>query len=183
MRDPGSAVAESLRQMRDPGSAVAESLRQMRDPGSAVAESLRQMRDPGSAVAKSLRQLGDPASQIASTLEQFGRKHWSELHHAVHAVRLELRLEVDAEEPFEFVDELLDNKQAPLGQTLASLPLTVQVTLLIGGLQVLDRAERFLSDLAHLSLPPGIRSATDLLFASIIFLVLWIDQVQPPSDE
>jgi hypothetical protein len=195
---PPPALREAARLAAQPPAGLQEVARLASQPPVGLQDAIRLATQPSPAIREALKlaMQPNPAIQaVIDTLEARGLRDVLDrlpadyslrrLADATHTIVAEYDLGLEYEEPFRRVAEQAPDSDAEpeLKRSLATLPWYVQVALLIQALHVVDSAGRFMADLAHLDVPRPVRSSTDLLFAVIVFLLLWVEQSgQPPDD-
>ena len=105
------------------------------------------------------------------------------LNASLRVVVEELQLNAELEEPFENVEEQLVDSGQNLAATLAALPLHAQMALVVGALHILDRARQLQAQMTGREVPPGLLAATNLLFATVAFLIFWMQHTEPPEGD
>jgi hypothetical protein len=160
---------------------------QLTGPASAMARTLEhamdQLTSPASAMARTIEQLTGPTSTLARTIEEFQRYDWAALSASLRVVVEELELDAELEEPFENVEEQIVDSGRNLAATLAALPLYAQMALVVGALHILDSATQLQAQMMGTEVPPGLVAATNLLFATVAFLILWMQHTEPPEKD
>jgi hypothetical protein len=186
LMEPSSAAARAMEQVARPSSALAQAMERFMGPESAAARTLEQAMEqlsrPSSAIARALEQLASPSSAFSQTVQRFANYDWAALSESLHTVIKEMELEAELGEAFENVEAQVPDAMGNLARTLAALPLPVQMALVVAGLHILDSAGQLQAAMTGAEVPPALRASIDLLFATVAFLILWIQQLESPDD-
>jgi hypothetical protein len=177
------AVRDAMEQLAQPSLAVRDAMEQLAQPSLAVRDAMEQLAQPSLAVRDAMEQLAQPSLDWDRIVRQLDRLAYaSQLGDAARVIAERYSTEQDEDEPLAVLsDQLPPNGDASLLAVLAGLPLTYQVALITAALTVLDKAGRLASSVTGADVSEPVRAATDLLFAVIAFLLIWIEQQSDPS--
>jgi hypothetical protein len=180
--NPAAILAETLRET-SPAAIVAQALREAPNPVLPFASAMNELTQPWSILERALGQAArDLSSGLRVALSEFDSYAWAAVMASVQTIVEHEGVEPELAEPFEKLDAQIDNSRTPLSRTLAALPLHAQVAMFMALMAVIDRAGNFGSELTGVDVPPAVRAATELMFATAGFLILWMQAKQPPEE-
>jgi hypothetical protein len=183
---PSAELLKSLSTVGGASAALTEAARDISQPLGAVAALQSMKLSIPTNLSEAFRAAMEPPPGVTEMLQQITEQYrWNAVTEAAHAITRNYNVAASVEEVFaDIAGQVPDENEAPVAWSLASLPLGIQLALLMASLQLLDRAERFTATVTHTELPLALRSATDLMFAVMAFLFIWIEaRSLPPDDE
>jgi hypothetical protein len=154
-------------------------------PSEQMQEALRQMAIPSEQLQETIRKMKLPSEQVREALQKAAQSYsWTEITQAAQLLTNRFGVRPEYASVFETVDAEADDPEAsvPLGYWLGALPSQTQVALLLAVLLILDHVNRFIADVTGAEIPRAVLSATNLLFAIAAFLLLQLQEREPPND-